>query len=210
MMGRSKEKSIYLIALGILLGVFSFFYIDPYISKLCIGLSHASRNYVKVVSRVLSPPFHMVFWCIIYFTTKYRGMSPALISSSRQILCSLLISLSLVYCMKILLGRARPELLADNIYGFYFMMQNHHYHSFPSGHAAVAICVFAPLFLNFPKFRIGWIVLPIVLSSSRILLNYHYPSDILASGMIGYVVQDLYRKYRNKKERKSDLFNPIS
>lgn len=210
MMGKSIRKSIYLLATGTLLGVFTFFYVDAYISKLCVGLSHASRNYLKVLSLSLCPPFHMIVWCVIYLTTKYRSTSNELISISRQIFYSLLISLSLVYCMKILLGRARPELLTDNIYGFYFMMQNHHYHSFPSGHAAVATCVFVPLLCNFPKFRIIWIVLPILLSSSRILLNYHFTSDILASGMIGYIVQSLYRKYRDKKERKSDLLNPIS
>lgn len=210
MISKSKGKSIYLLATGILLGIFSFFFIDPYISKLCIGLSHESRNYLKVISLTLSPPFHIIFWCAIYLTTKYRCTSHLLISISRQIFYSLLISLSLVYCMKILFGRARPELLGENIYGFYFMMQNHHYHSFPSGHASVAICLFAPLLSNFPKFRIAWIVLPILLSSSRIVLNYHFISDIVASAVIGYLVQISYRKYRDKKERKSDLFNPIS
>lgn len=210
MIEKYQNTSIYLLALGIGLGLLCFFYIDPYISKLCMGVSYPLRNYLKWVSRILSPPFHIAFWSIVYLTAKYSRKSHKLLSISREIVYSLLISLPLVYCMKILLGRARPELLADGIYGFYFVMKNHHYHSFPSGHAAVATCLFTPLFRNFLKFQIAWVILPLFLSSSRILLNYHYTSDILASGMICYILQELYRKYRDKKKRKSDLYNPIS
>lgn len=196
-----------LYAVGILLLL--FFYIDPYISQFCSGLPHSYRHYLKAVSYVLSPPLHLLGWSIIYLFTKYKCKGSALFFLSRKIFYSLLLSLSLVYCMKILLGRARPELLVKDIYGFYFMTQNHHYHSFPSGHASVAACLFFPLLSNFPKYRLYWILLPIILSSSRVLLNYHFVSDIVGGGMICYMVQNLYRKYGDKK-RKSDLLNPIS
>ncbi len=197
----------FLYAIGILL--FLFFYIDPYISQLCSGLPRSYRYYLKTTSLILSPPFHLLSWSLIYLFAKSRFKNSLFFFLSRQIFYSLTLSLSLVYCMKIVCGRARPELLLREIYGFYFMMQNHHYHSFPSGHASVAACLFFPLLSSFPKYRVYWIVLPILLSSSRVLLNYHFTSDIVASGMMCYMVHEIYRKYGDKK-RKSDLFNPIS
>lgn len=211
MIASSKNRCISSLALGIGVGLFCFFYGDPYLSKLCTGLSHSLRNSIKIVSRTLSPPFHIAFWCAIYITAKCIKKNGRFLSFSRQILYSLLLSLPLVYGMKIVFGRARPELLVENIYGFYFMMQNHHYHSFPSGHAAVATCLVMPLLRIFPKFQILWITLFLLLSSSRVLLNYHYASDIVASATICYIVQEfLFRKYRDIKKRKSDLYNPIS
>lgn len=211
MIANGKNRWIPPLAMGIGVGLFCFFYADPYLSKLCTGLSHPLRHYVKIVSRTLSPPFHIAFWCAIYLIAKYKKKSDRFLSFSWQILYSLLLSLPLVYGMKIVLGRARPELLVQNIYGFYFVMQNHHYHSFPSGHAAVATCLLMPLLRIFPNFRIVWIALFLFLSSSRVLLNYHYASDIVGSAMICYISQEcLFRKYRDIKKRKSDLYNPIS
>lgn len=199
------KRSLY--AIGILL--FLFFYIDPSICKLCSKIPYSCRYGLKVASLTLSPPLHLLGWLIIYLFAKYRSINSSFFFLSRQIFYSLSLSLPLVYIMKILLGRARPELLVRDMYGFYFMMENHHYHSFPSGHASVAACVFLPLLYYFPKYRIYWIVLPILLSSSRVLLNYHFASDVVASGILGYMVQNIYRKYGDKK-RKSDLLNPIS
>lgn len=205
MTGSHLRRLLYAAATLLLL----FFYIDPSISKFCANLPHSYRHYLKLVSLTLSPPLHLLGWSVIYLFAKYKCKNSSLFSLSREIFYSLILSLSLVYCMKTLLGRARPELFLKGIYGFYFMMQNHHYHSFPSGHASVAACLFFPLLSSFPKYRTYWILLPILLSSSRVLLNYHFASDIMAGAMICYMVQNLYRKYGDKK-RKSDLYNPIS
>lgn len=211
MIVKSKNRWICPIAMGIGIGLFCYFYGDPYLSKLCRSLSHPLRNYVKIVSLTLFPPFHITFWCAIYLTAKCRKKNDPFLAFSRQIFYLLLLSLPLVYGIKIVLGRARPELLAQNIYGFYFITQNHHYHSFPSGHAAVATCLLMPFLRVFPNFRILWITLFLFLSGSRVLLNYHYASDIVASAMICYVLEEfLLRKYRDIKKRKSDLYNPIS
>lgn len=211
MIASGNHKWIFLLLLGMGAGIFCFFYGDIYLSTLCAGLSHPMRNSLKVVSHMLSPPFHLAFWSAIYLTAMCRKKKDRFLSFSEQILYSLWISLPLVYCMKIMLGRARPELFVQNIYGFYFMMHNHHYHSFPSGHAAVASCLLMPLLRLLPKFRIVWMVLFLLLSSSRVLLNYHYASDIVGSATICYILQEFWRrKNKDTKKRKSDLYNPIS
>lgn len=207
---KSHQKTIYLFAVGLGLVFFGFFYADPYLSKVCMELSPPLRYYIKIASRALSPPFHLILWCLLYFIAKRRKNNDAFLSLSHQTFSLLWLSLPLVCGMKILLGRARPELLVDKIYGFYFMMHNHHYHSFPSGHAAVATCMLIALMDTFPKYQLAWILFFFCLSSSRVLLNYHYASDIIASGMICFLLQQFYKKYTDEKKRKSDLSNPIS
>lgn len=203
MIGNHFKRFLY--AMAILL--FLFFYIDPYISKLCTRLPHSYRYYLKAVSFTLTPTLHLLGWSIIYLFTKWRAKGSPFFFLSRHIFYLLILSLSLIYCIKVIVGRARPELLLKDIYGFYFMVQNRYYNSFPSGHASVAACLFLPLLSSFPKYRIYWIVLPILLSSSRVLLNQHFVSDTVASGMLCYMIQNVYRKYG---KRKSDLHNPIS
>lgn len=204
-MVRHVKRVLY--AAGFLL--FLFFYIDPHICKLCTKIPHSYRYYLKAASSTLSPPLHLLGWFIIYLFASWRAKSSRFFFFSRQIFYLMILSLSLVCCIKVLLGRARPELLASDIYGFYFLRSNHHYHSFPSGHASVAACLFFPILSSFPRYRVYWIVLAILLSSSRVLLNYHFVSDIVASGMIYYMMENIYEKYGDKK-RKSDLRNPIS
>jgi membrane-associated phospholipid phosphatase len=53
--------------------------------------------------------------------------------------------------------------------------------SFPSGHAVHFWSLFFPLAVLFPRFRIVLVILPVLVSAARIVVNDHYTSDILAS-----------------------------
>ena len=93
MIVKSKNRWICPIAMGIGIGLFCYFYGDPYLSKLCRSLSHPLRNYVKIVSLTLFPPFHITFWCAIYLTAKCRKKNDPFLAFSRQIFYLLLLSL---------------------------------------------------------------------------------------------------------------------
>lgn len=53
--------------------------------------------------------------------------------------------------------------------------------SFPSGHAVHFWSLFFPLAILFPKHRIALVVLPVLISAARVIVNDHYLSDVLAS-----------------------------
>jgi membrane-associated phospholipid phosphatase len=88
--------------------------------------------------------------------------------------------------MKPIFGRARPALLfRDNLFGFTWSGPHASLWSFPSGHSitvaalALALCAIAPAYA--PAYAIA----ALLVMASRIVLDMHYLSDVIAGGYIG-------------------------
>jgi membrane-associated phospholipid phosphatase len=60
------------------------------------------------------------------------------------------------------------------------------YHSFPSGHAAIAFAVAAALARAVPARRRVWLVVATAVAASRVLLNAHFLSDVLGGALLGW------------------------
>jgi undecaprenyl-diphosphatase len=84
------------------------------------------------------------------------------------------------------LARCRPGLLfKESSYGFEFMELDHMYHSFPSGHAAVAIAGGVMLAMLLPGLRWFFISLGVLLAAGRVVTNDHFPADVVAGSWVG-------------------------
>ncbi len=57
--------------------------------------------------------------------------------------------------------------------------------AFPSGHATMAFAIATALSFRWPKGRIFWFGIAILVGLSRIGLGVHWPSDVLAGALIG-------------------------
>ena len=87
--------------------------------------------------------------------------------------------------LKILLGRARPELLFDeNLYGFYGFHTNHLYWSFPSGHASAIVGLVLGLSIVFPRYFYLCLLSGLLIISTRVFLTNHYLSDVMATSYL--------------------------
>lgn len=87
--------------------------------------------------------------------------------------------------IKISVGRSRPSVTTDA--GWNGPSLSSKYHAFPSGHTTSSVAFFAvPCFA---RRRIGYAFLPIplLIATSRILLNAHYLSDVVFAAMLGIV-----------------------
>jgi undecaprenyl-diphosphatase len=98
----------------------------------------------------------------------------------------LIFAFGLVRCLKILLGRVRPEHGSE----FTFFSFNYRYNSFPSGHAADAFVsgVFLYYLLKhskYPESRFIPLIFAFLIAVSRVLVNVHHPSDVAAGTAIG-------------------------
>lgn len=95
--------------------------------------------------------------------------------------CALIPS-ALCLVLKILLGRARPELLFNaHLYGFYGLQLKALYWSFPSGHTSTVMGFVFGLCVLFPRYSLAFMVPGLIVVSSRVFLTHHYLSDVLAA-----------------------------
>lgn len=94
----------------------------------------------------------------------------------------------LVNILKYIVGRPRPHLLdAVGPFGFKPFDFSYHYVSFPSGHACTAAVLATLLALWFPRYRIVAYAGLALIAVSRVLVQAHYPSDVLVGFTIGTV-----------------------
>jgi membrane-associated phospholipid phosphatase len=100
--------------------------------------------------------------------------------------------------IKPIIGRARPVmLLHEDVYGFQPFTFHAQWNSMPSGHATTAMALAFVLSLFFPRGRLVWIALGVVLCLSRVAVNAHFLSDIIAGGMVGYLTVGYLRRFWN-------------
>lgn len=93
---------------------------------------------------------------------------------------SVLATTAPTFLLKNGLGRARPELLfTQNIYGFFGWHLDSLYHSCPSGHAVLIATGLFSMTILMPRYRWLWAVLCGLIMLTRVVLTYHYLSDVL-------------------------------
>lgn len=102
--------------------------------------------------------------------------------------------------IKPLAGRARPVLLErDGFYGFHPFTAHAVYNSFPSGHATTAFAVALALTVIWPRGRYWFLAFAAILGLSRVMVNAHYLSDVLAGALVGtltvFVMRQLFARF---------------
>jgi membrane-associated phospholipid phosphatase len=102
---------------------------------------------------------------------------------------------------KIILGRARPDLLfASNEFGFYWFKLKSVYWSFPSGHTITVVSLAAGLGVLFPRYFYAILAVALLIVASRVLLYYHYLSDVMAGFYVSILVVGLFTQYLKKNK----------
>nr|WP_144555827.1 phosphatase PAP2 family protein [Bacillus sp. X1(2014)] len=87
-----------------------------------------------------------------------------------------------VHFVKLLFPRKRPYLIIEKTKFPENPLQDH---SFPSGHTTAIFSVMIPYILFIPQLSFGLIPLGLCVGLSRIYLGLHYPSDVIAGGVLG-------------------------
>ncbi|MGF6160251.1 membrane-associated phospholipid phosphatase [Ensifer sp. KUDG1] len=93
---------------------------------------------------------------------------------------------ALVHTLKVLIGRARPELFAElGAYSLTPFATSDLYESFPSGHSTAAGAFFGVFAMLLPRLRPLFLVLALTIGVSRVIVGAHYPSDVAAGLLLG-------------------------
>ncbi len=171
----------------LLLILFSYFFLDQSIAKFCHTVLPSNRSLFKQASLLISPPMHLILWpivCMICYLK--RGI---LTYFFMQVSMAQFISAGVIKVLKVVIGRSRPDVfLSQKIFDFSPMNFQHNYHSFPSGHSLTIFTLAFSISYLIPKYKYLFLSLAALLSSSRILLSYHYLSDVLGGALVAMII----------------------
>lgn len=121
-----------------------------------------------------------------------RGRNQRLAISGHFLMATVATSGIVVDIIKFISGRSRPALLfSEHIATFSFFRTEHLWTSFPSGHSATAWSIAMFLALLFPKWRHLSILFGVLVAASRVVLNYHYLSDVIIGSYLGGITSVL-------------------
>ena len=88
--------------------------------------------------------------------------------------------------IKVLVGRARPKLLAQaTYYGFLPIGLRADYQSFPSGHATTGAALGLAVAVLLPRLRWVGLAFALTIAASRVILNAHFLGDVMGGAAIG-------------------------
>lgn len=126
-----------------------------------------------------------IFWIAIavalLFTKKYRkvGLGMAIAMVIGLLVCNV--------TLKPLVMRPRPyDYQADVFHRIIpLLVERQHDFSFPSGHTIASFEAATVIAINHKKWGIGALVLAALIAFSRMYLYLHYPTDVLASVVLG-------------------------
>lgn len=102
---------------------------------------------------------------------------------------SVLVANLVCLILKIIFGRARPDMLfMYQEFGFYGFSLNKNYWSFPSGHTTTVISVAVGIGTLFPRYFVWAISIALLIAATRVLLYFHYLSDVLTAFYLTLIV----------------------
>ena len=127
---------------------------------------------------------HGTFWMIVaallflFPKTRKTGLGMAIAMMIGLLVCNV--------TLKPLVGRIRPyDLQAELVVTIQLLGERMHDFSFPSGHTIASFEAAVVMLKNSKKLGIPAMILAVLISFSRLYLYVHYPTDVIASIILG-------------------------
>lgn len=154
--------------------------LTAYELPLCRRLNQVENRSVLALFRGVSWLGDWRLWAALGLVLAWReGLTAAPV---RQMALLAMVCLPLYSALKHVLARERPFVEHAGIERLVAPLDRY---SFPSGHTQHAVAFTLVLVSHYPA--LGWLLIPftILVAASRVILGMHYPSDVLAGGVLG-------------------------
>lgn len=181
--------------------IISFFYLDL---PLAVYLYHLDlENSAPILSWLTSFGLGMVYLTLFIIAgLLFRFHLKNRVWEARMWFLATCVTLSAGICviLKILLGRARPIMWFDfHQWGFYGLQSKSVYWSLPSGHTTNIMAVVLGLSIIFPLHARALLGAGLLIAFSRVLLTFHYLSDVVSAVYLTLLEISLLCLYLKKK-----------
>ena len=165
-----------------ILGVCFYFYWDRPISEWVQQMPPIVSSIGYVISALSNPGLSMLILPLLLFISLVWWQKKPLANLFLLMTITVNATHFLTTPIKMFFGRYRPDLwLSQHLYGFDFLVYKDIEMSFPSGHAMTIASILFSIACVYPKKFPLLLVLTILLSFCRVIVDQHYVSDILAS-----------------------------
>ena len=124
---------------------------------------------------------------------------------------SLFFSVAISFLLKISVQRMRPFQIGITetlpiLISESFTTWNY---SFPSFQSMLVFCAIPILDKEFPKLKYFWISFAILVAFSRIYFGLHFMSDVIAGGLIGYLIGMIVMKLEKENKFGKNVYEKI-
>ncbi|MFA5179887.1 MAG: phosphatase PAP2 family protein [Syntrophales bacterium] len=175
----------------------SFFYVDLPVAVASRSLDMQIVSVFQVITRLGNSVWYLVPAALLFLLFHYAWKREQWARWSLFVFSAVAASGLTTDLFKWLAGRWRPKAhLEDQLYGFDYFGVGYEATSFPSGHATTIWAFCMAMTVLFPRYRLVWYVLAILVSISRVIVGAHYLSDVLAGAYVAVITVVLLRGQR--------------
>ncbi|MFH1050937.1 MAG: phosphatase PAP2 family protein [bacterium] len=126
-----------------------------------------------------------IVYIILFFWLFWKGGKNGRIAALVLILTIVITDQINSMVLKELFGRPRPCVTLDNIN---LLVSCGAGKSFPSSHAANSFAAATILSFFYRQYKFAYFTIALVISFSRVYVGVHYPADVIAGGLIGFLI----------------------
>lgn len=167
--------------------IISYFYLDLplalWLQKLYPSFLYVFFHWVTILG---SPWFNLGIISILAIITLFINIPIRFRKSILSLIIAIVVSYVAYRLLKVVFGRARPSQYFENhLYGFYWWQFKNKMWSFPSGHATNIGVTMTALSYYWPRYQYLFLLIVILVCFSRLVLEAHYLSDVLAGVFLG-------------------------
>jgi membrane-associated phospholipid phosphatase len=190
------------IIMAIVFIALAYFYLDKDIALYCHNhILHERLPILKFITLFGNIRFFLVALPIFALISSYILHKKPLALKAWMLWVMVLFPGIINFILKIAIGRARPIGLIENkLFGFYGPGFEHKFQSFPSGNTETITSLMIGFLILYPKYYYWYFAAIFLVAASRVLLTFHYLSDVLATfylvvlelGLLFFIVKKKY------------------
>jgi membrane-associated phospholipid phosphatase len=190
-MSNLKKITFYTFLLSACFYWISFAFFDKIIANEFHYMPHTGFLYpfCQFITLLGSPKTDFIFTVVSFILAVfvlYKQPQNRLANHLLLMALAMVVAIFLETTLKYLLGRYRPEMLfQQGLYGFHYLSHQFLLNSTPSGHTTRIFVLVTGFSLMWKRLSPFFIILGLMVAFSRVVLEFHYLSDVVFGAMLG-------------------------